>query len=76
MSRVPQVPEESSTTRHSYIAKSGYDGYIAKQKKQSATVAVLEKVYSDLATSHRDLKESSKKMVKREKKRNKFFRKL
>lgn len=36
----------------------------------------MERFYLDLDTSHRDLRESYKKMVKTEKKRDKFFNKL
>lgn len=36
----------------------------------------MERAYSALDASHRDLKESSKKIVKRDKKRDKFFKKL
>ncbi|KAF3681551.1 hypothetical protein FXO38_01654 [Capsicum annuum] len=60
----------------SYVTQSDYDIYHEEQKKQRATVAKLARAYSALVGSHKDLKESHMKMVKRETKRDKFFKKL
>lgn len=46
------------------------------QEKQGAKVASLEREYSTLTSSHRDLKDSYEKMVNREKKKDKFFKKM
>ncbi|KAF3620519.1 hypothetical protein FXO38_00753 [Capsicum annuum] len=65
-----------STTYHSYISQSNYKRYREEQEKQGATVVYVERSYSALAASYRKLKDSLEKMVNRQKKRGKFFRKL
>ncbi|KAF3628034.1 hypothetical protein FXO38_28453 [Capsicum annuum] len=76
VSSLPQGPRKSSTARHSCIALSNYKIYQEEKKKQEATVARLERAYSLLAKSHRDLKESYDNMKNTEKKRDKFFTKI
>ncbi|KAF3629193.1 hypothetical protein FXO38_27826 [Capsicum annuum] len=70
------ISGDFSTAYHSYMAQSDYEIYRVEKKKLGAKVSSLDKAYSSLAISHRDLKESQKKMVKREKKGDIFFRKL
>lgn len=76
LSRLPHGTGDFSTAYHSYMAQSDYEIYQVEKKKLGAKVSSLDKAYSSLAISHRDLKESQKKMVKREKKGDIFFRKL
>lgn len=53
-----------------------YEKYIEEQQNQGAILANMERSYSALATSHRDLNESHAKIVKREKKRGKLFKRF
>ncbi|KAF3653859.1 hypothetical protein FXO37_16758 [Capsicum annuum] len=53
-----------------------YNIYHEEQKKKGATAARLERAYSALVGAHRDLRDVHEKMMKREKKRYKFFKKI
>lgn len=69
LSKLHMGPGQPSTADHPYISHMYYKKYIVEHKKHGAIIAYLERAYSALASSHRDLKESYKKMVKSEKKK-------
>lgn len=74
--RLPKGPREPPTRRHSYVSHSEYEKYQEDQKKKKATVSKLERAYSVVVESGKDLQDSYEKIRKREKKRDNFFRKI
>lgn len=58
------------------MAQSDYERYFEDQKMQGVNIARLQRAYSFLGESHRELMDSYKKIKKREKKRDKFFIKI
>lgn len=59
-----------------YVSLEDYERYKNEHEIQGAIVARVEIAYSTLEKSHRELLESYKNTVKREKKRDKFHTKL
>ncbi|KAF3683306.1 hypothetical protein FXO37_01933 [Capsicum annuum] len=76
VSRFPTGIGGSSTTLHSCVAQTNYERFLANQQEQGDTISRIERVYSSLAHSHRELRDSHEKIKKREKKRDKFFTKM
>lgn len=76
MSSVPQGPRYPSTTRYLYVSRSNFEKYKENQKKQEATINSLEKDFSYVAESYKNLRIAHEKMVRREKKRDDLFDKI
>lgn len=79
---LPQGPGESSWGSAN-ISKDDFQKYINDQKKKGDHLKALEKAYreltkkhGELSTSHGILEKSHTRMVKREKKRDKFFTRM
>ncbi|KAH0745716.1 hypothetical protein KY285_007373 [Solanum tuberosum] len=73
MTKLSQGPGESSTKSVSYVSQHKFDAYLSNQRKKKAQLANLEKAYTSLAKSHRELSVSHSKMKNHDKSRDKFF---